>query len=119
MRGPLAYVADSLFFGVYDCSEAMGREARRARLPEGTLTTCPNPFNDAAIIRFSCEKTAAPQLLVYDEMGRLARDLSSTIAFHSGEGVARWEASGLPSGRYFLSLRAGDYQTRQAVTILK
>jgi len=120
--GVNAFVADSLFFGIYDCSEAMGREERslrRVSLPDEFITAYPNPFNSAATISFSIAKAGNVTLKAYDAKGRQVFDLSPTSPQQSGKHDIHWDAAMLPSGRYFLRLEAEGMITGQPISIVR
>ena len=79
----------------------------------------PNPFNGGTLISF---QTAAPgrvKLSVFDVLGREVRVLVDEERMR-GAYTERFDASGLPTGQYFLQLQAGDgFVQQRRMTYLK
>lgn len=67
----------------------------------------PNPFNSTTTIRFSLPKPERITLSVMDEVGRKVGDLF-TQTMTAGNHVYRWNATGLASGTYFISMKGGS-----------
>lgn len=82
------------------------------------LDVYPNPFNPTTTIRFSIETQGIASLLMYDITGRLVKVLiNDRIA--AGEYEIRWDASGYPSGLYFIQLTFGDRTYTHKTLLLK
>ncbi|MFQ5599492.1 MAG: T9SS type A sorting domain-containing protein, partial [Candidatus Krumholzibacteriia bacterium] len=86
------------------------------------LRLAPNPFNPQAVVRFRVERSGPVQLVLYDARGRLVHTLVDGI-LPAGrhqmsllDGTLRGE---LPSGVYFLRLRAGARDTRLKAVLLQ
>ncbi len=78
----------------------------------------PNPFNSAAIIRYSLDKPGYAELKVFNIMGQEAAVLLSGETA-SGLGIVRWQADRLPSGIYFIRLRTNDKTAVVKTMLLK
>jgi hypothetical protein len=77
----------------------------------------PNPFNPATTIRFTLPQEGAVRLGVYDILGRQTGLLLQGV-LPAGDHAVRWDAAGLPSGRYFIRLvAAGRTETRSAILL--
>jgi hypothetical protein len=82
------------------------------------LTAFPNPFNAATALRVDLPGRQMVELTVWNLQGRKVADL------YGGEMAAgyhrvTWDAAGLPSGVYWVSLKAGEQQTVQKVALVK
>ena len=85
-----------------------------------TLTgTFPNPFNSRARVQFELAEAATVQLLIYDTQGRRVATLVDgplTAGLHE----RGFDASGLPSGLYFASLKTqGHLQAVKKLLLVK
>ena len=77
----------------------------------------PNPFNSAALVGFSVPRLANVRIAVYDILGREAAELANRV-FSPGYYSLKWDASGVSSGVYFISMVSGDYrQMRKALLV--
>jgi hypothetical protein len=78
----------------------------------------PNPFNAETTIRFEIAERAFVALRVYDLLGReIASLVNETLS--PGSYVHRWNPSGLPSGVYFMNLRAGVFHGTRRLILLR
>ena len=78
----------------------------------------PNPFNPATNIRFSLASASEVSLKVLDVLGReVATLVNESLA--SGTYTVRWNASKVPSGIYFYTLRAGSYVETKRMAFVK
>ncbi|MEJ2543806.1 MAG: T9SS type A sorting domain-containing protein [Calditrichaceae bacterium] len=68
----------------------------------------PNPFNPSTTIRFQLPKNSYTTLKIYDISGREVAVLVNGIQ-PAGINRVKFNGSGLSSGVYFVSLRAGSY----------
>ncbi len=87
------------------------------------LRTFPNPFNPEATIRFELARDTQVTLRAYDVQGRAVRTLLSGY-LAAGPREVRWDGRDdngrtLPSGTYFLRLKAGRDSRSSTVTLLK
>jgi len=78
----------------------------------------PNPFNPATTIEFALPQTSNVNLVVYDLLGRVVRELASG-EFNAGYHKINFDASNLASGIYFYSLKAGDFVSVKKLMLLK
>lgn len=78
----------------------------------------PNPFNPATTFRFALPERAHVELAVYNLRGQLVTRLVNENR-PAGVHELRWDASGLPSGTYFVRLSTDAFTRTQKVTLLK
>ncbi len=78
----------------------------------------PNPFNPATIIRLTLPEATNVSLTVYDAVGREARKLADRV-FSEGLHEITFDASSLPSGLYFYTIRAGGYTKTRSMMLAK
>ncbi len=83
-----------------------------------SLEAFPNPFTSAASVRFGLPVASHVRLSVYDALGREVARLADGSA-EAGWHLARFDASGLPSGLYLLRFVAGDHAEVKRITLLK
>ncbi len=78
----------------------------------------PNPFNATTAIHYTLAKKSYVQLKIYNARGQLIQDLVDGTV---GEGRHRvlFDGASLPSGIYFCSLHAGDFQATQKLLLIK
>ena len=102
-------------------SEAYVAEKKRQIRPSAVklLPNYPNPFSQQTTIEYALPEPKEVRLVTYDVLGRRV----ATIADGRREGGfhrVRWEAGrGLPSGTYFLRLRAGEQTRTQKLTVVR
>jgi hypothetical protein len=78
----------------------------------------PNPFNPSTLINFRVAQTEHVVLKIYDALGREIKTLVNEVK-PQGEYHLTFNASGLPSGIYFYSLRAGSYSETKKMMLIK
>jgi choice-of-anchor B domain-containing protein len=78
----------------------------------------PNPFNPATIIEYSLPKNVHVSLKIYDILGREISALVDKFET-AGEHSVTFDASKLPSGIYFYTLKAGDFTQTRKMTLIK
>lgn len=83
----------------------------------------PNPFSMNTSIAFAIAKSGNINLTVYDATGRPVKTLVNGIK-DIGAHTIKWDGTDnhgnkLPSGTYFVKMKAGGYQTIKNVTILR
>jgi len=73
----------------------------------------PNPFNPTTNFEFGISDLGFVSLKVFDVLGR---EVATLVNEERQPGIYRvtWDASKMPSGVYFYTLRAGDASTRSA-----
>ncbi len=92
----------------------------RIELPESYALqqNFPNPFNPSTKIEFSLPAPGRVRLNIYDCLGRKVSTLLDeylSAGYHS----YIWDASGLNSGVYFYSLRAGEFSGMKKSLLIK
>jgi hypothetical protein len=78
----------------------------------------PNPFNPSTTIGFTLQITGFTTLIVYDALGREVATLVNGVR-PAGENVVEFNASKLPSGLYFYSLRTNNLSSTKRMMLLK
>ena len=82
------------------------------------LNVSPNPFNAKTVISCKLQAASCLNLVIYDIMGREVVNLFDGF-YEAGYCEVVWDASGLPSGVYFVRLRAGDIHNTQKILLIK
>jgi len=102
-------------------SEAYVAKKKRQVRPSEVklLPNYPNPFSRQTTIEYALPEAQTVRLVAYDVLGRRV----ATLADGRKEGGfhrVRWEAGrGLPSGTYFLRLRAGEQTRTRKLTVVR
>jgi hypothetical protein len=106
LRDRIAYVANSFYFDIYDCSEALSApDLPVLLLPLSLSLACyPNPFNSTANIRFTLPRAGPVRLELLDPLGRLVRELMPGNWMADGQYQLPLKGADLPSGCYYLNL---------------
>lgn len=78
----------------------------------------PNPFNPATTITFELTYATDVSLKVYSLLGVAVATLTQK-SYQAGRHTVAWQASDLPSGRYFYTLQAGNTVTTRHMTLIK
>lgn len=78
----------------------------------------PNPFNIMVTIRFDLPRGADISLQVFDLLGRSVQILTAGPQA-AGTHVLQWDAAGLASGIYFLSLQRQSERVTQKVILIR
>jgi hypothetical protein len=78
----------------------------------------PNPFNSSTTIRFGVPFTSHVSIAVRNLLGQQVAELSNTSQ-PAGDHEIVFDASGLPSGVYFCTLRAAQTSLTQKLVLLK
>jgi hypothetical protein len=97
---------------------------RVPRVANASLVNYPNPFNPATTFAYEAPPGVLVSLTVYDARGReVARPLAPHVHLERA-GVVVWNATGddgrsLPSGVYFVKLRAGDESHARKVHLVR
>jgi hypothetical protein len=78
----------------------------------------PNPFNPTTTVTYDLPEPSEMALSVFDVLGRRVRLLASG-AHPAGTHQVRFDASGLPSGIYFYTLKAGRYTETRRMVLLR
>lgn len=83
------------------------------------LQNYPNPFNPSTNIPFELSSPQIVSLRVFDMLGRQVAELITREQLSAGVHTATFNASGLSSGVYFYTLRAGDQTFTKRLTLIK
>jgi hypothetical protein len=91
-----------------------------APLPEriALLPGYPNPFNSQAVFPLELSQRERVQISVFNVMGQRVVDLRDEV-MDPGRYRVSWDAQGLPSGIYFIAMRAGTASQIQKIVLLK
>ncbi|NQS98600.1 MAG: T9SS type A sorting domain-containing protein [candidate division Zixibacteria bacterium] len=84
----------------------------------GLYAAYPNPFNPTTILSFNLPRSMDVSLVVYDVLGREVDRLYEGWC-SAGNYEVTFDASGLPSGIYFVDFDAGDLSQTQKLLLLK
>lgn len=87
------------------------------------MGNAPNPFNPATSIRFNLARRSEVSLKIYDNAGRLVRDLFEGF-LDSGPQSVKWNGrddsgKAVASGVYHYTFRAGDHTESGKMALLK
>lgn len=116
----VATASNFQFIDVYNPSgvTSSNNEVNLKPLEYKLCNNYPNPFNPVTNIRFSVPKTALVSLKVYDALGREISSLINGVKL-AGEYVISFNASNLPSGLYFYTLKAESFSSTKKMILLK
>jgi hypothetical protein len=78
----------------------------------------PNPFNTQTTIEYALPNEAAVSLSIFDIQGRKVATLTEGTK-PAGYHRLIWDAKGMPSGMYFVRLKAGEFTETQKMTLVK
>ncbi len=78
----------------------------------------PNPFNPTTIIRYSLPRTTSVSLIIFDALGQEVARLVDRVQ-NMGEHEVRFDGSGVASGVYFYTLRAGGMTTSKKLLLVR
>ena len=79
----------------------------------------PNPFNPETTVRFDLPMDSFVTLSLYDLMGRKVDILLNNSFLRAGQRKINVNGHGLPSGMYFLRIKAGRYNSGIKMMLLK
>jgi hypothetical protein len=84
----------------------------------GLSQNYPNPFNPVTLIQYGIPKKSNVTLSIYDVTGRLVSNLINNLTQTEGYYSVEFDATNLPSGVYYYSIKAGDFtETRKMIMI--
>ncbi len=109
--GTTIYGDATLFVGVDESETTLPTEYQLSQ-------NYPNPFNPSTTINFSIKEAGLVTLKVYDVLGREVATLVNE-ELNSGSHNKSFNASGLSSGIYFYSLKAGKFSETKKLLLLK
>jgi len=78
----------------------------------------PNPFNPSTNISFGIPEASHVTLNVYNSLGEEVAQLANR-EYSAGSHSVSFDASGLSSGVYFYTMRAGKFSTSQKMLLQK
>ncbi|MDP4198547.1 MAG: T9SS type A sorting domain-containing protein [Bacteroidota bacterium] len=78
----------------------------------------PNPFAPVTTIRFATPQEQPVSLVVYNEMGEVVQTLVSGV-LPAGDHMALFDATNLPAGAYYYTLKAGSFVQTERMTVGK
>jgi len=78
----------------------------------------PNPFNPSTKIEYSLPKNSYTTIKIYNVIGKEVATLVDKFET-AGNHLVSYDASNLPSGVYFYSLKAGDYSETKRMVLVK
>jgi len=80
--------------------------------------TYPNPFNSTTTLIYTMGQSNTIEMTVFDVLGRFV-DRASLGFQQAGRHIVSWKAEGIPSGVYFISLKAGNQNSIVRVDFIK
>ena len=90
-------------------------------IPEkiGISSLYPNPFNPTLNISFSIKEKGEVFIAIYNAVGQKVRVLSSENYFAAGSHSLNWDASGQPSGLYFIKVETDNFSEIKKAILVK
>lgn len=85
---------------------------------QSAVGSYPNPFRESTIIEYELEKDGEVSLMVYNQFGQQVAELVNERQA-AGEHRVVWDASGLPSGIYYLRLATNDLRLTTTGKLVK
>ncbi|MFB6230535.1 MAG: T9SS type A sorting domain-containing protein [Salinibacter sp.] len=79
----------------------------------------PNPASGTATVSFAVKERAETTIRLYNSLGQRVRAVYEGTPQTGERQTARIDVGGLPSGTYFLRLRAGDQTRTQRLTVVR
>ena len=99
-----------------ECSTG-GREALRP-VECALRQNYPNPFNAETEIVFDLTVETKMTLIIYNLLGQVVDELVDA-ELDAGYHVVKWNATDLPSGVYFCSMKAGEFTASRPMVLMK
>ncbi len=93
--------------------EIQMEEALRLSVP------APNPVRSVATLSFAVREATETRIALYNVLGQKVRTLYRDTPPAGEAQTIRIDAAGVPSGTYFLQLRAGDRTVTQRLTVVR
>lgn len=78
----------------------------------------PNPFNPATTVRFTIPEETHVSVKVFNALGVEIVDLMDSVK-PAGDYAVEFNGENLPSGIYFVQLKAGSYMNMKKMILLK
>lgn len=103
----------------YDMNWRLGiQETSIFRTVVYNLSIRPNPVTSQAIVNFSLRKPSCVTLKIYNPLGQLVKKIFEASEL-SGEYNIKIDSDGLPSGTYFLVLKAGGEAISRRLIVVR
>jgi len=83
-----------------------------------SLTNSPNPFNTRTSINYTLKRETGVCLEVYNIKGQLVETLFEGIN-QAGDHTIEWDCKDMPSGVYFLKMKAGSEESIRKLILLR
>ncbi|MFA5032115.1 MAG: S8/S53 family peptidase [bacterium] len=96
----------------------VGIEESEASIQRFDFKVSPNPTSKFVFVNFNIPASSNVTLKLYDATGRMVKTIVDNSKF-SGDYNAKISTSGLSSGIYFVSLKAGDTRISKKVTLIQ
>lgn len=84
----------------------------------GLAQNFPNPFNPSTVIKYSVANAGNATLKVYNALGSEVASLVNGFVAQ-GEHSVNFDASGLPTGTYYYTLKSGDFTKTKHMVLSK
>jgi hypothetical protein len=82
------------------------------------LNATPNPFSGSIVIGYELPETSRVEISLYNMSGERTAILSAADR-QAGKHRLQWDAGDLPSGVYFIMIRAGEQFSSGRVVLMK
>ncbi len=79
----------------------------------------PNPFNTSVSFDIEVPRTAVVDVRIYDILGNLVDVPIDRTEILAGKITEKWTCANCPSGIYFITMKADDYNQTQKMTLVK
>ncbi len=110
---------DNVGTGSWNYTGWFDEDLVQVQVPETvSLSAAPNPFNPTTTVNFSLPEAGIVSLSVYNASGQ---QVTRLVDGYRVEGIhqATWDASGMPSGLYFIHMQTGDVNAVEKLILLK
>ncbi|MCU7494319.1 MAG: T9SS type A sorting domain-containing protein [Ignavibacteria bacterium] len=91
---------------------------KRPELSYNLYQNYPNPFNPTTTVRFTIPEESRVSLKVFNALGVVVANLVDSVR-PAGDYTLEFNGENLPSGIYFLQLKAGSYMNIKKMILLK
>jgi len=84
----------------------------------GSFSNYPNPFNASTKINYNLIREAEVRLEIYNIKGQLVETLFDEN-IQAGDHTVEWDCQDMPSGMYFLKMKAGNEESIRKMILLR